>query len=49
MKAELLNKVKNSMTKGQIAHQEQFQLLSQCFQMSSAAELSESVCMWEVV
>ena len=37
------------MAKGEIAHYEQFLLLSQCFQMSSAAEMSESFYMRERV
>ena len=37
------------MAKGEIAHHEQFHLWPQCFQKSSAAEASESVCMWERV
>ena len=37
------------MEKEEIAHFEQFPLLSQCFKKSSAAEASESVCMWERV
>ena len=35
------------MAKGEIAHYEQFLLLSLCFQKPSAAEASESVCMRE--
>ena len=34
------------MAKGEIAHYEQILLLLQCFQTSSAAEVSESVYMW---
>ena len=37
------------MPKGEIAHYEQFLLLPQCFQKSSAVEMSESVYMWERV
>ena len=37
------------MSKGEIACFEQFHLLSQYFQKLSAAEASESVCMWERV
>ena len=37
------------MSKGEIAQDEQYLLLPQCFQKSSAAELSESVFMWERV
>ena len=35
------------MAKGEIVHHEQFILLPQCFQKSSAAEVSKRVCMWE--
>ena len=35
--------------KGEIAHYEQFLLLSQCFQKSSAAETSENVYMRQMV
>ena len=35
------------LAKGEIARFEQFLLLSQCFQKLSAAEVSESVYMWE--
>ena len=42
-----MNKVENTVTKGEIARFEQFLLLSQCFQKSSAEEASESVCMWK--
>ena len=37
------------MTKGEIFHHEQFLLLSQCFQNSSALDASECVCRWEKV
>ena len=37
------------MARGENAHFEQFPLLSQCFQKSTAAEASESVYMWEWV
>ena len=37
------------MAKGEIAHDEQFHHLRQCFQKSSAAEASESVYMCETV
>ena len=37
----------NNMAKGEIAHNEHFLLLPQCFQKSSASEASESVCMRE--
>ena len=49
MKVHLLNRVENSVTKGEIARFEQFIILSQCFQESAAAEASESVCMSERV
>ena len=42
MKEQLLNKVE------EIARFEQLLLLSQCFQKLSAAEASESVCVWEI-
>ena len=42
-----MNKVENIVAKGEIARFEQFLLLTQCFQMSSAAEASESVYMRE--
>ena len=45
----ITEKVKNIVVKGDIAHLEQFLLLSQCFQKSSAAETSESVYLWERV
>ena len=44
-----LNRVGNFVTNGEIAYYEQFLLLPQCFQILSDAELSESVCMWEMV
>ena len=37
------------MANGEIAHHEQFLLLPQCFQESSAADSSEWVYMWERV
>ena len=42
-------RVENIVAKGEIAHYEQVLLLAQCFQKSSAAETSKSVCtcMWE--
>ena len=49
IKVYLLFKVENIMAKGEIACFEQFLLFSQCFQMSSAAEGSKSVYMWERV
>ena len=49
MKEQLLNKVANIVTVGKNAHNEQFLLLSLCFQKLSAAEASESVCMLERV
>ena len=47
MKTFLLIIVENIVSKGEIARIEQFLLLSQSFQMSSAAEASESVYMRE--
>ena len=38
-----MNKVENIVAKGETACYEQFLLLPQCFQKSSAAEASESV------
>ena len=49
MKEQLLNKLENIVAKGNIVHYEQFLNMSQCFKKSSAAEASESVCMWESV
>ena len=49
MKTYLLNKVENIVSKGEIACFEQFLLLSQSFQNSSAAEASASIYMWERV
>ena len=49
MKELSLNRVKNIVAKGEIAQYEKFLLLLQCFQKSSAAEASESVCMRERV
>ena len=43
----LLKKFKNILAKEEIACFEQFLLLSKCFQKSSAAEASESLCKWE--
>ena len=42
-----MNKFENILANGEIAHYEQFLLLPQCLQKSSAAEASESVCIWE--
>ena len=47
MRVYLLKKVENIDVKGEIACFEEFILLSQCFQRSSAAEASESGYMWE--
>ena len=44
-----MKNVENIVAKGGIACFEQFLLLSQCFQKSSAADASESVYMWERV
>ena len=51
MKVLLLKKVENIVTKGEIAHLEQFLLLSHCFQKSPRALVttSESINMWERV
>ena len=45
----LMNIVENSVAKVEIAHHEQFLTLPQCFQKSSAAGVSERVCVWEKV
>ena len=45
MKEQLLNEVENTVARRGIAYHDQFLLLPQCFQKSSAAEGSESVCM----
>ena len=45
MKIQLQNTVENIVAKGEIAHVEQFHLLTQCFQKSSVAGATESVCM----
>ena len=37
----MLNKVENTVAKGEIAHHEQFHLWPQCFQKSSAAIASK--------
>ena len=42
-----MNKVETILAKGEIARFEQFLVLPQCFQKSSAAEASESNCMFE--
>ena len=44
-----MHRVEHIVRKGEIARFEQFQLWSQCFQKPSAAEASESVCIWERV
>ena len=44
-----MTRVENSVEKGKTAHYGQFLILSQNVQKSSAAETSESVCMWEMV
>ena len=49
MKVYFLNRVENIVAKREIAHYEQFIVLPQCFQKSSAAEVLESVSMWEMV
>ena len=47
MKEQLINKLENIVTNPLIAIYEQFLLLQQLFQKTSAAEESESVCTWE--
>ena len=42
-----LNKVENIVSKGEIARFEQFLLLKQCFQNSSVAKASVSICVLE--
>ena len=49
MKVSELKRVKNFVVKGEIAHYKQFLLLTHCFQKSSAADVSESICRWERV
>ena len=49
MKVYLLNRVKNIVANGEIAHYKQFHHLPQYFQKSSAAEASERVYRWERV
>ena len=45
MREQLLNEVENIVTKGEIAHYEQFLIQPQCFKKLSAAEVSKaSVC-----
>ena len=41
-----IEKASTNCGKKEIAHNEQFLLLPQCVHISSAAEVSESVCMW---
>ena len=43
MKVKLLKEVENIVLKGEIACFEQFLLLPECFQKSSAADASESI------
>ena len=43
------DRVKNIKEKGEISHKEQFLLMPQGFEYSSATVVSESVCMWEMV
>ena len=47
MKEHSLNKVENIVSIGGIACNEQFLLLPQCYQKTSAAQAPESVYMWE--
>ena len=44
-----MNIIENHCGEGEIAHYEQFLLLPYYFKTVSAAEASESVCMWERV
>ena len=44
-----MNRVENIVEKGEIAHDKQFLILSQCFQKLSSAEAPESVYMRERV
>ena len=46
---KITDKVENIVAKGEVAHDEQFLLLPQYFQKSSAAEASENICMRERV
>ena len=46
MKVVLFKKVEHIVANGEIAHYEQFLLLPQFFQKSSAAEAWEGVFMW---
>ena len=45
----MLKRIQNIVTKGEIAHHKQLFILAQCFQKSSAADASESVCIMERV
>ena len=49
MNEKLLNRVENIDTNEKIAYSEQSPLLSQCFDRSFAAEVSESVCMCQML
>ena len=49
MKVIVLNRVDNKVAKGEIAHDEQYLLLSQCFQKMSAPGLSKKINMCEKV
>ena len=49
MRVYILKKVENIVANGEIARFDQFLLLSQCFEKSSAAVTSESICMWKRV
>ena len=44
-----MNRVKNIVANGEIAHHYQLLHFPQCFQKLSAPKKSESVCMWERV
>ena len=47
VKVLLLNIVRKIVEKGENAYYEQFLLLPQCFQKSSAANVSKCVCRWK--
>ena len=49
MNVKSSNRVENIVANGDIAHYEQFLLLPQRFQKSSAEEASESIILWERV
>ena len=49
MRVYSLNRVEHIVAKGEIAHHEQFLLLPQCFQKSSASNAPECDCKWKRV